>query len=397
MIEKPLAQHFPEHICRNFLDDPSQAKPGIHPFRDRLHVVTVVENPLRWRSRYWNYAAFEAMVEKSGAILYTVEVAFGDRCFEVTNPGNPHHLQLRTRDELLHKENALNVGVEKLLPKDTEENGLPIPGWNKVAWIDADVAFQRTDWAQETLQLLEHYKFLQMFSHAIDFGPKYEPLDMNESFVAHELDQPVPHLAEEERRIKHHHHRHRHRHRHHHGYYFYEAPSGAKVPEKLWHPGLAWACTREAWDAVGGLMDWVMGGSADHYMALALFNLIATEPKDNTDRRYLNLHEFPDGYRRPCLEWQHRCERFIRRNVGFMPGTVSHSWHGPKQKRQYLSRAKFLAQQGFDPVHHLKKDAQGLYALHDDGTVNYIKIRDGLRQYARLREEDSEEKQDWKR
>jgi len=32
-----------------------------------------------------------------------------------------------------------------------------------VAWIDADVEVQPSDWAQETLQLLQHYDVLQMF------------------------------------------------------------------------------------------------------------------------------------------------------------------------------------------------------------------------------------------
>lgn len=378
----PGMEHFPQHTCRLCIDHPSHAKPGIHPFEDRLHVVTVVENPLRWRSRYWNYWLFENMVKKSGAILYTVEIAYGDRHHEVTSPTNPRHLQLRSRDEILHKENGINLGVSGLLPASAK----------KWAWLDADIEFTRPDWAQETLHLLEHYKVLQMFSHALDLGPEWEPLDLNESFVKHEiaLDGPPPHLPEH-RFHKDHHKHHHHKHHHHHGYEGWE-----KGKFHLYHPGLAWAWRKEAADSVGGLMDWIMGGSADHYMALALFNLISpikvTSPAD-----HLNLWDFPAGYRDPVLEWQSRAERFIRRNVGFMPGTVNHAWHGPKQKRQYLNRAAFLALKGFDPVHHLKRDWQGLYQLHDDGTPNFIQIRDGLMQYARMRDEDSNERQVWLR
>jgi hypothetical protein len=381
--QHPGFDHFPPGSSQ-FIDHPSHAKPGIHVFPDKLHVVTVIENPLRWRSRYWNYNLFEAMVERAGAILYTVEIAFGDRAFEVTRPGHPRQLQLRTTDELLHKENALNLGVAGLLPRD----------WKKVAWLDADVQFQRPDWAQETLHLLEHYKVLQMFSHALDLGPQSEPLDMNESFISHELSIDPPHLpqtpaARTERRRKkcckcpdcpccpcH-------------------DPYGPSGGGKLHHPGLAWAMRREAWDAVGGLMDQIMGGSADHYMALALFNLIAEKKNETKGYRYLNIHDFPEGYKRPVLEWQHRAERFIRRNVGVMPGLITHYWHGPKQKRQYLVRAKFLAQMGFNPIHDLKRDWQGLWQLHDDGSPRSIKLRDGLRVYSRLRDEDSNEAQKW--
>jgi hypothetical protein len=380
----PGMEHFPDHSCRLCIDHPSQARPGIHPFEDRLHVITVVENPLRWRSRYWNYWLFQQMVEKSGAILYTVEIAFGDRHFEVTQHDNPRHLQLSTRDEILHKENGINLGVADLLPKTAK----------KYAWIDADVQFTRPDWAQETLHLLEHYKVIQMFSHALDLGPNFEPLDLNESFVSHELDNPAPHLPENRHHPDHKHHHHKHHHHHHHHPY-HPYPEGRKK-YKLFHPGLAWAWRKEAHDEVGGLMDWVMGGSADHYMALALFNQISTK-KLKYSPDHLNLWDFPAAYRDPVLEWQHRAERFIRRNVGVMPGTINHAWHGPKQLRQYLSRAKFLAQIGFNPVHHLKRDHQGLYQLHDDGSPNYVQIRDGLRQYSRLRDEDSNERQVWLR
>jgi hypothetical protein len=361
-MDNPL-EHYPDHLCKAFIDHPSHAKPGIHPFPDRLHVITVVEDPLRWRSRYWNYWQFENMVAKSGAYLYTVEIAFGDRCFEVTQENNPRHLQLRSTHELLHKENAINLGVEKLFPKN----------WKKMAWIDADVNFTRPDWAQETLQLLEHYKVLQLFSHSVDLGPNYEPLNLNQGFVLHELD-PSLNPADQ----------------HPGGYGYYGGMKKGKK-FKLWHPGLAWAWTRDAYDAVGGLMDWVMGGSADYYMARALFNLIATEKEKVKD---LNLFKFTKGYRDPCFEWQHRAERFIRRNVGVLPGTILHSWHGPKDKRQYISRAKMLQTLRFNPAHHLKRDSQGLYQLHDDGSTNFIQIRDGLRHLSRLRDEDSNQGQE---
>ena len=39
--------------------------------------------------------------------------------------------------------------------------------------------------------------------------------------------------------------------------------SDGKIPEKMerydvWHSGFAWACTREAWDALGGLIDFAI-------------------------------------------------------------------------------------------------------------------------------------------
>jgi len=58
-----------------FIDHPSHARSGIQPFPDRLHVLTMLENPLRWRARYRNYWMFQRQIETSGAILYTCEIA----------------------------------------------------------------------------------------------------------------------------------------------------------------------------------------------------------------------------------------------------------------------------------------------------------------------------------
>src|SRR5439155_23489062 len=151
---------------------PAHATPQVLPLDDTLHVVTMVSNPVRWRSRYENYWRFHDHVSHSGAILWTVEVAFGDRPFEVTEPDDPHHLQLRTRDELWHKENALNLLIERL-PSSAKY----------IAWVDADVKFARADWVQETLQQLQHFDFVQMFSHAQDLTADYAPGSVMTGFV----------------------------------------------------------------------------------------------------------------------------------------------------------------------------------------------------------------------
>jgi hypothetical protein len=72
-----------------------------------------------------------------------------------------------------------------------------------------------------------------------------------------------------------------------------------------------------------------------------------------------------------------------------MPGLVNHFHHGDKKARNYDNRWKLLVDTKFDPITDLKKDTQGLWQLQDDGTERFIRLRDGLRKYARLRQEDS--------
>jgi hypothetical protein len=72
-----------------------------------------------------------------------------------------------------------------------------------------------------------------------------------------------------------------------------------------------------------------------------------------------------------------------------MPGLVNHYFHGEKKDRNYNNRWRLLVQMNFDPITDLKKDTQGLWQLQDDGTERFINLRNGLREYARLRTEDS--------
>lgn len=81
---------------------------------DELWIVCSIFNPRRFRSRVDLYHEFAAYVRASGARLFTVEAAFGDREYEVTRPGEAMSLQLRTNDELWHKERMLNLGLQRL-------------------------------------------------------------------------------------------------------------------------------------------------------------------------------------------------------------------------------------------------------------------------------------------
>lgn len=347
-------RHFADCSCRNSIDNPSQAKTGIHCFPDKLYVICTIFNPLRFHSRYWNYFLFENMVEKSGAILYTVEIAFGGRHFEVTDPSNPRHLQLRAKDnqELWLKENSLNLLIERL-PSD----------WQYIAWIDADVSFARTDWAQETLHLLQHYSFLQMFSMAQDLSVNYEPSITTPGFV---YSKSTEETKQNENIFER---------------YYYGLIQKGKVGEewKYRHPGFAWAARREALDKVGGLIDYCLLGSADWHMANALFGEV-----DKT----LNVG-YTNEYKKLCKIWEDRALKHIRKNVGYMPGLVSHYYHGAKRDRNYDNRWKLLVQTKYNPITDIKRDTQGLWQLQDDGTERFINLRDGLRKYARLRNEDS--------
>ena len=367
----PLAHHSPG--SSDFIRHPSQAKPGVHVLPDKLYVLTMLENPLRYRARYRNYWRFQDHMEQGGAILYTAEIALGARRFEVTEAGDPRHLQLRTSCEFWHKENALNLLAERLPPE-----------CRYIAVFDADIQFARPDWAQEILHLLQHFDVIQPFSDAQDLGPDDEPLPghLSKSFLYRWCEQGIPPhdpaflgntklkwtvngAISKERRVR----------------------SLVTDQRQLrpylagaegWHPGLAWCYRRSAWDHLGGMMDWLPTGSGDWHMANALIGNLTGA----VDSRH------SPGYLRNCRIWEERAAG-VRDNpnggLGYMPGLLLHSYHGSKGNRQYAHRHKFVINVGFDPDYDLKRDSQGLWQL----TGRNLKLRDGLRMYARMRNEDS--------
>jgi hypothetical protein len=358
----PLHRHTPTPHPDIYIDHPSHAKPGIWPFPDKLHVVTAIINPQRFRSRYELYRAFEKRVNDAGAILHTVEVAFGGRHFEVTEPGNPHHLQLRVHmQELWHKENSLNLLIANVTRL--------YPAAKYFAWVDADVQFQRADWAQETIHQLQHYHVVQMFSMCQDMDASYEALGFDDGgeHLPSMIHQHVEagkygSLVEYRRHL---------------------AASGCDpyyegrgIDRRLHpgHAGYAWAATRYALDTLGGLLDFSVCGANDHHMGRAFIGDIM----DSCHR------QSPEPFKEALRVWAGRAE-LLKPWIGYVPGLLTHFWHGPKANRRYIDRWQIINENAFDPNLDLKRDAQGLYQL----TRRNKKLVADLMAYFRQRNEDS--------
>lgn len=300
-----------------------------------LHVVSVVSNPVRYQSRFRLYRYFVNHMQKiPHAIHYTVECAFGDRAFEMTDSTNPLHLQLRTSQELWLKENMINLGVKHLLPKD----------WKYLAWVDADIQFANVNWAQEAMHQLQHFPVIQPWSECTDLGFHGNILQLFESFCSiHRKHIPKQRNPGE--------------------------------PYKYAHSGFAWACTRFFWENVGGLMDFPILGSSDHHMAWALSGRV-----DETVHGKMG----PEFHRR-CAEWQERaCKVTQGDHMGYVKGRIEHFFHGPKAKRKYRERWQILYENGFNPDKDLSYDSQGLLHL----TQSKPKLIADLRDYFNGRHED---------
>jgi hypothetical protein len=320
----------------------------------QLHVIAVINNPARYKSRTRLFGEFKKRMEEAGVHLICVEAAFGDRNFEHTCCGVHEHLQVRQNDEIWIKENLINLGVRRL-PMD----------WEYMAWVDADVAFTRQDWAVETIHRLQHFSVVQMFQTAVDLGPQEEALQTWNGFGYSYANRLPEFFVTTQEGIQ----------INQSQYYYGVANAGAGARGKFWHPGYAWAIRRDAYDDLGGLLEVAILGSGDHHMALSLIGK-GTKAVP---------HDLHPNYMKHVLEWQNRANIHVRQNIGYVPGTLLHYWHGNKADRRYGSRWDILRKWQYDPDTDIKRDAYGILRLTHKG----IRMRNDLRFYFHGRREDA--------
>jgi len=327
----------------NAIDHVSQATEGLKPFPDRLHVVTVIVNPRRYWTRYELYRGFKKHMRDSGVELYTCEIQNGGRCFEITDPNNSHDIQLRTDHVLWHKENGLNLLINRL-PLDAKY----------IAWIDADITFVNPRWAQDTLHALQHYDLVQPWSHAQDLTHNYELLGGGTCRVQESMCYHLVNGAGWDKK--------------------FDVADLEYYNQAVGHPGYAWAARRSALDKLGGLFDQSICGANDRHMAFGLFGKIRNSVHPKMSPAFLQALDI----------WENRALK-LKYNVGYVPGLILHHWHGNKKNRRYVDRWQILVQNEYDPYTDIYRDTQGLYQL----TEQKPRLRDDLRQYFAQRNEDA--------
>jgi len=276
------------------------------PIEDKLHVICVVSNPCLFAKRYILMKEFLNRLEldDKNIIVYVVELAYNDQEFIITNKKNKRHLQLRTNVPIWHKENMINLGVKNLLPKN----------YKAFAWIDADIEFENTSWATDTLKILNGAKdIVQIWSHCVD---------MNNN----ELAMKVHNSA---------------------GYQYCKNKSYCNTGINYWHPGFAWAITRKAYEKMGGLYEFGILGSGDNIMMLSLLGNGDKAVNSNSTEDYINS----------ILDFQTKIKSL---RFGYVPGVIRHYYHGSKQNRKYQERWEILLKHEYSPKLHIKKDSIGL-------------------------------------
>lgn len=286
---------------------------------DMLHVVTMIANPIRWKSRVAiARAAIVDWLREPNVHVTIVEVAHGARGYDLADLGEHRcvaHVPVRATTLAWSKENCLNIGISRL-PHDAKYIGT----------FDADVHFRKQGWATESLHALQLYPVIQPWKTAYDLGPNDDHLQTHVSFAScHHRGKPV-------------------------------VPKGPK----FWkhncgcydypHSGFGWCWVREILDKIGGLFELGGMGAGDHHMALGL-----------AERANYSLPPGIGGaYRDAVKTWEARALVHVNRKIGYVPQTIEHQWHGDKTRRGYVDRWQMFLNHQFNPYTDLKRNTYGV-------------------------------------
>jgi hypothetical protein len=276
------------------------------PIEDKLNVIIVISNPCLYARRYILLKEFVKRIEEEEehVSLFIVEMAYKKQRFIITDAKNKNHLQLRSEVPIWHKENMVNLAVEHLLPKN----------YKAFAWIDADIEFESSSWALDTLKILNGTKdIVQVYSHALDMNRDETNINIFNSF----------------------------------GYSYTKNKKYTTKGIDYWHPGFGWAITRKAYEKIGGLYDKGVLGSGDSIIALSLIQKVSN----------MNNVNYHMDYNNSMLEYQENAKKL---RLGYTPGVVRHHFHGTKQNRKYVERWKLLMEYKYSPIEHLTYDERGI-------------------------------------
>ena len=282
-----------------------------------LGVVACYFNPFGFRGRAENFERFVEPIRSGGLPLVVVEALFDGEGAPL--PERHATLRIRARDVMWQKERLLDLGAS-YLPAHCA----------KVAWLDADVLFEREDWAVETARRLDEVAVVQPFDRAVRLSrgatsPR-EGDDVFEGFGAVIATRP-------------------------------EVLAEGKF-ERHGHTGFAWAAHRDL-VARHGLYDACIAGSGDHMMA----------------------HAFAGDWESPCIKrmighggrhvahyrrWSRTVHAEAQGRVGFAPGSVLALWHGTVENRRYMQRNRELQDLGFDPQADIRISDTGCWEWASD-------------------------------
>lgn len=286
--------------------------------------VSAYFSPAAERSPPASLAWFSAAVRRQGLPLLIVELAFGDRPFQLAADLADRVLRVRAPDLMWQKERLLNLGIAAL-PDDCDA----------VVWLDTDILFENDDWVAHTRALLGQHGLVQPFDRVCWLGPGQRQAPPAARRGLGE-GMWLPGMA--------------------------AAMAASRTPARdlldylrHGHTGFAWAARRDLIQR-HGLYDRAIVGGGDVVMAHAFYD-------DRDFRRGCNPYSNKLGVRERdgMAHWAAGLAADRGGPPAAVGGRVLHFYHGPLNNRGYAERLRLLKEADFDPQADLALTGSGCW------------------------------------
>ena len=280
-----------------------------------LALITSYFNPTHCQKLKDNYVQFRKHLNHP---IVTVELAFNDQPFFINDA---IHIRGTDKNLLWQKERLLNIALESL-PNNVD----------KVAWLDADIIFENSNWFQETEKKLDSYKVVQPFEYVSEDGhysdPAYENTPSFGKFIEENPDQSQ----------------------------WLETGPWPSV-------GLVWSARRDVLS--NGFYDKDVVGSSDTYQLLSWLGL--------WNQKMVQL--LTPHNRKEYLLWAWQSYEAVKGDIGSISGNIKHLYHGKKSSRQYFDRIRILVENEFCASKDITLDSQRLYQWNSNKPLFHQSVK----------------------
>ena len=258
-----------------------------------MAIGLVIFNPAKTKRMIMNYLYVVNEMRSQGIPVFTLELCFGNAEPEILDS-----IVVRGNSYMFHKERLCRI-LEEEIPKS----------YRKIAFLDADILFERGDWYSETSKLLNTHDVVQPFEDCTWLDLTYTNSILKRKTVLH-------------------------------------------MPGQVWdwkfHPGFAWAFRRD-WYRKVGFYDYAVTGSGDTLSSAAWLGKVFPA----------NFPSLPESLQPSDSEFR----RKPRPRITYLKGNIFHLYHGSRENRKYVERHSML---------NTRYDIRKLTRINRDGVFEWM-------------------------
>jgi hypothetical protein len=260
-----------------------------------IAICLVIFNPAKTTKIIQNYRTVVDILKSQKLPVFTIELVYPDRSPEIQDA-----FHVTGNSYMFNKENLYRI-LETKLP----------PCYTKLAFIDADIVFNKPSWYYLASSLLDTHDVIHLFDECHWLNPSNTEITLTRKSVL----------------------------------YMKEIQYNSN-----YHPGFAWAMRRDWYNKVG-FFDYGVSGSGDTLSVIGWM-------KKEISPKFKSL-----AY--PLKEKFAEFQEHPSPRITFLKNhTVKHLYHGCRTNRQYVERHKLLdVNCSIDEL--LKKNSQGVFEWTD--------------------------------